>query len=155
MPRTPFQFWCICGTWPDRRAALGPMLPTGQVTGNGPMAGRLMMTLPAVLISCLVIYIFWTPYKAPGWQTICRRHQHEASCHPCLQTLETNFFHAKIRCWLWLHAGLVCIIMCHTWRTARITVLATDRLLPYFISNSFLIRSTVQLPNLILSPSFI
>jgi len=75
MPRTPFQFWHIRGTWPNSWTALDPMLPTGRETGYGSLAGRLLMTLPAVLISCLVSYIFWTPYKAPGWQTICQRHQ--------------------------------------------------------------------------------
>ena len=73
MPRTPFQIWYIRGTRPNRRTTLGPVLPNGHVTGYGSMAGRLLMTLTAVLNSCLVIYIFWTPYKAPGWQTICRK----------------------------------------------------------------------------------
>jgi hypothetical protein len=49
----------------DRQHWVDPMLPTGHVTGYGSTASMLIMTLPAVLMSCLVIYIFWTPYKAP------------------------------------------------------------------------------------------
>lgn len=87
MPRTPFQFWHICSTWPIRHTALGPMLPTGYSS----MVGRSLMTPPAVLTSCLVIYIFWTPYKAPGWQTICQRPPHEAGCHPMFTNTWNQF----------------------------------------------------------------
>jgi len=45
---------------PKKYKSLGPIPPTWVVTADGPTAGKLWITLPAVLISCPVIFISWT-----------------------------------------------------------------------------------------------
>ena len=97
MPRTPFQFWHIHDTRPNRWTALGPMLPTGYNS----MAASLLTTLPAVLIPWLWFTSFEPLTKHLAVRPCAGDTNKEQVVTSYLQTHETNFFHAKIRCW-WL-----------------------------------------------------
>jgi hypothetical protein len=155
MPRTPFQFWHICGKWPNRWSALGPMPPTGQVTGYGSVVGRSLTTLPAVLISCLVIYIFWAPYRAPGWQTICQGHPQEAGCHPLFTDTwnQILLWQDKVLNWT-RHRSAVYHHVIYL-KDSHNNSTGNRLFVTLHFSKSFSIKTTVQLPNLILSHSFI
>jgi hypothetical protein len=53
-----------CFLWAPRRwISLGPILPTGYVTGYRVMAGRLWITLPTDPVSCPVISIYLNPLR--------------------------------------------------------------------------------------------
>lgn len=139
----------------DGQHWVGAMLPTGHVTGYGSMAGRLLTTLTAVLTSCLLIYIFWTPYRAPGWQTICQRHQQEAGCHPLFTNTRNQFLPCqdKVLIVTTRRSGVYHYVS-HM-KDSQNNSIGNRLFVTLYCSNSFLIKTTVQLLNLILNYSCI